>query len=224
MKVAKACRQCRSAKRRCVRTGLGQSCAPCLARRTECTLTLQSKRAKQPRDRVLQARKSPSDDEAPQAGQIHRWAPDQETNCHEPVQQGLALPRTVAAELVEHYLDKIHDRPHSLFHPPTLRYDVRCGRVGKALLFAICSVGCRFSAKTDIRLMEPWLTAESKRLLLADLENICLENIQGCILVANLSAAESRHSSEALFFRKSSTPPTPNEAPLLSCRLMRLLV
>ncbi|KAK7416201.1 hypothetical protein QQX98_005398 [Neonectria punicea] len=42
---------------------------------------------------------------------------------------------------------------------------------------------------------------ESKRLLQSDLENICLENIQTCILVANLCACHSNPTSEALYFR-----------------------
>lgn len=47
---------------------------------------------------------------------------------------------------------------------------------------------------------------ESKRLLLADLERICVENIQTCILLANLYAAHLNPSSEALFFRKCQRP------------------
>lgn len=42
---------------------------------------------------------------------------------------------------------------------------------------------------------------ESKRRLLADLENICVENVQCCVLIANLCAAHLNPTSEALYFR-----------------------
>ncbi|OGE53531.1 hypothetical protein PENARI_c007G08863 [Penicillium arizonense] len=61
-------------------------------------------------------------------------------------------------------------------------------------------MGSRFSHDPQIRLLEPQLISESKRFLKADLENICLENIQTCVLVANLCAAHSVTSTEALFF------------------------
>lgn len=108
----------------------------------------------------------------------------------------------VAEELVGHYLDKVHDRPHSLFHPQTLRDRVRDGTTSHALLLAICSMGARFSPDPDIRHLEPALTAKSQSLLQADLTNMTLENIQTCILVANLCAANRNHKDEALFFRK----------------------
>jgi hypothetical protein len=105
-------------------------------------------------------------------------------------------------ELVEHYIDKIHDRPHSLFHLPTLRESVRKQSINEALLLAICSLGSRFSKHPDKRVLEHQFTSKAKRLILADLENICLENIQTCIVVANLCGANATPSSEALFFRK----------------------
>lgn len=43
---------------------------------------------------------------------------------------------------------------------------------------------------------------KSKSVLLADLENICLENVQTCILIANLCDAHLNPQSEALYFRK----------------------
>ena len=103
--------------------------------------------------------------------------------------------------LVDEYLDKLHDRPYSLFHPPSLRASVRQGNLDRAVLFAICSTSCRFSGDPSIRSMEPQWTTEAKRLTLATLENISLNKIQTCILIANLCAAHSEASSEALFFR-----------------------
>jgi hypothetical protein len=108
----------------------------------------------------------------------------------------------VAARLVDYYLTKLHNRPHSLFHPATLKKQVQDGSINKALLLSICSMGARFDTDDEIRSLENTYSNESKRLLLADLENICIENVQTCILIANLYAAHLNPSSEALFFRK----------------------
>ncbi|KIM99716.1 hypothetical protein OIDMADRAFT_126100 [Oidiodendron maius Zn] len=62
-------------------------------------------------------------------------------------------------------------------------------------------MGSTFSPHPDIRLLRDRLTVQSKKLLLKNLEDICLESIQTCILVANLCAANASPSSEALFFR-----------------------
>ncbi|KAK5058864.1 hypothetical protein LTR84_011128 [Exophiala bonariae] len=104
-------------------------------------------------------------------------------------------------ELVEHYLDKFDGRPHSIFHPATLRAQVRDGALKQTVLYAICAIGCKFSANPETRAQGFYLLAESKRLLQADLSNICLENIQACILIALLSVGHGESGSEALFFR-----------------------
>lgn len=100
--------------------------------------------------------------------------------------------------LVHEYLSKIHGRPHSIFHAK----DIRDRRASKALIVAICAMGAHVSTQPTLRSLEPLLTAESKRLLQIDLEHVCLENIQTCILVVNLCVAHANPSSEFLFFRK----------------------
>jgi hypothetical protein len=45
-------------------------------------------------------------------------------------------------------------------------------------------------------------SSEAKRLVKADLENICLENVQACILVGNICFAESNADLESLYFGK----------------------
>jgi hypothetical protein len=47
-------------------------------------------------------------------------------------------------------------------------------------------------------------SSEAKRLVKADLENICLENVQACILVGNICLAESNPDSESLYFGRRS--------------------
>ncbi len=58
----------------------------------------------------------------------------------------------------------------------------------------------RFSAHAEIRAQGAEFAMESKRLLKADLERICLENVQACILIGNLCGAEANADSESLFF------------------------
>lgn len=179
MGAAKACQQCRDAKRKCLRREAVGSCAQCIKRNIVCSNELSVRRA-------------------PQLVPGHSRMIEQQ----EELEESIDLPEEIVIELVEHYIDKIHDRPHSLFHLPTLRESVRTGNINRASLMAMCSIGSRFSIHPEIRMLGEHLTAESKRLILAGLEDISLESIQTCILVANLCAADGRPSSEALFFRK----------------------
>ncbi|KAK7729291.1 hypothetical protein SLS63_006164 [Diaporthe eres] len=103
--------------------------------------------------------------------------------------------------LVEIYLTKIHGQAHSIFHPPTLRRELRNNSVPRALLYAMSAIGSKFSPDPQHRKAGRHLALEAKRLLQADMENICLENIQACILVSMLSAGDCHISSEALFIR-----------------------
>lgn len=122
---------------------------------------------------------------------------------HHQISNSAYLSWDTAVELVELYLDKVHDRPHSIFHPATLRDQLRNGTVGRALLCAICAIGSKFSPYPDRRALEGRLNMEAKRLLQADIDNVCLENIQTCILIAIMSAGDCETSSEALFVRTS---------------------
>lgn len=182
MKHPRACRQCRHNKRKCVRRRPGDSCEICLHKRLSCEshLNRQSISLKEllPKHSALRHNTDEGDQQ--------KTLPD--------------LPSHVAMEMVEHYLQRIHDKAHSIFHPNTLRMQVASASIPKALLYAICAMGSKFSPHTAIRAWESRLVTESKRLLLADLENVCLENIQTCILIATL-CVDSSNSSETLFFR-----------------------
>lgn len=180
MKHPKACTQCRKTKRKCVHQSTGQPCVSCRDRQLQCSL--RSRPSAQPRFLI-------------------RREPEQPVAAPNPQ---LDLPKTVIQEVVEHYLDKIHDRPHSLFHPATLRDNVRDGTVSRPLLLAFCGMGSRFSADANMRQLGVPLMDQARQLFLADLENISVENTQCCVLVANLCAAYLNPSSEALFFREST--------------------
>ncbi|KAM0189097.1 hypothetical protein ACHAPI_010242 [Fusarium lateritium] len=178
MKPPKACHECRKTKRKCTRPSgqIGDPCDQCQVKNLRCTASLANV---PPRIHTLLPNSSPP---------RHRDSP-------------IDIPTDVAARLVDYYLTKLHNRPHSLFHPATLKKQVHDGSINKALLLSICSMGARFDQDDEIRSLEDSYNNESKRLLLADLENICIENVQTCILIANLYAAHLNPFSEALFFR-----------------------
>ncbi|KAL0933851.1 C6 transcription factor [Colletotrichum truncatum] len=111
------------------------------------------------------------------------------------------LSQDTIAEFVNNYLDKVHGGCHSIFHPDTLRTQLRQGTVNKTVLYAICALGSKFAADNGKRAAEDSLAAEAKRLLHADLENICIENVQACIVLAALSSGNSQPSSGALYIR-----------------------
>ncbi|RAH76999.1 hypothetical protein BO86DRAFT_393051 [Aspergillus japonicus CBS 114.51] len=192
MRAPRACLQCRSSKRKCTRLGPGEPCSACQQRRVICSAEL-----RRPNPVGVNSEPNPEpavlSDEQQQSNEPVRHHP----TILEPIQ--ISWETTV--ELVDLYLAKIHDRPHSIFHPATLRAQVRSGTVGKALLYAVCALGVKFSSSTDRRDLEARLTVEAKRLLQADIENVCLENVQTCILIATLSAGNCEPSSEALFIR-----------------------
>lgn len=181
MKTPKACNECRRSKRKCSRRDgrVGDSCDQCQVKNLRCTASLAN---------------------ADLPPRVHSLLPKSSLATHQDT--SIDVPVDVAARLVDHYLTRLHNRPHSLFHPATLKRQVQDGSINKALLLSICSIGARFDHDDEIRSLENIYNNESKRLLLADLENICIENVQTCILIANLYAAHLNPSSEALFFRK----------------------
>ncbi|KAL4904754.1 hypothetical protein BDW74DRAFT_167995 [Aspergillus multicolor] len=183
MKAARACHQCRSSKRRCNRPGPGEPCRSCQLRGISCSAELRRQAVS-----TKPVRRETLLDDPPRQCQGHSRTPP-------------CLSWAMSVEFVELYLDKIHDQAHSIFHPATLRAQLRNGTVGRALLCAICALGSKFSSYSDRRSLEGRLTAEAKRLLQADIENICIENIQACILVATLCAGICECTSGALFIR-----------------------
>lgn len=191
-----ACQQCREAKRKCLRSKPGHlaSCTRCMRHGLACS---RDHRPTASHNRTLVA-------QLPQSG---TW----KQSCE--IDDFLSDEHAIA-ELVQHYFGKIHDRPHSIFHAPSLGKAIYQRTVSRALLLAICAMGAHLSMESSARALEPLLTAEAKRLLQADLEHVCLENIQTCILIANICAAHANPTSEFLFFRKY---PAAGELPTPPC-------
>lgn len=185
--MMRSCLQCRDAKRKCVpakESDTGQSrssCIRCLRRHLPCSRS----QAKPADTRKLQARPNLPAESQDEPSKLEDFLSDEKS---------IEL-------LVQEYLSKIHGRPHYIFHTVTLWRDIRDRRIGKALLLAICAMGAHVSSRPDLRSLQSLLTTEAKRLLQMDLERACLENVQTCILVANLCVAHANPSSEFLFFR-----------------------
>jgi hypothetical protein len=102
--------------------------------------------------------------------------------------------------LVELYIECIHDKPHSLFHVPTLRADVASRSIDKALLCSILALSARFAATENTRSLGPKFFVQAKRLLQQDLETLSLSRIQAWVIAGNVAGAESNSTSESLFF------------------------
>ena len=193
MRSPTACPQCRRAKRRCIRKEFSEKCEQCEQRQLICEGNGQIQLVGQ-RHIVPRIFATASTLREPPQRLESEIGPRQE------------LSRGTAIELVDIYLDKFDRRPHSIFHPATLRLSVHNGTLSEAVLHALCAIGCKFSGNPDTRSRDAEFAAESKRLLQAGISNICLENIQACILVAMLSVGHGDSAGEALFFRTYILP------------------
>ncbi|KAK2127554.1 hypothetical protein NOF04DRAFT_1371435 [Fusarium oxysporum II5] len=179
MKNAKACLQCRAAKRKRRLLSGKNTCFACQQRGEPCSSTELSKAS-------ITTQLAPLERVRTTISPI--------TNIDD------LLSPQIQWELVTKYMAFIHDRPQSIFHEPTLRDQVQQREIHPGLLLAICSLACRFSHDPAVRALEDCLTRASKMRLQANLEQFCLATIQTCILVANASSANLNPESEALYF------------------------
>lgn len=180
----RACQQCRSGKRKCNRP-VGESCIQCARRKLDCSSTLK------PRDKAeLRPSSRP---------QIIR--DKQSATTHEDATDVLAtLSHETVVGLVDLYIAYIHDKPHSIFHVPTLRADVASKTIDTALLCSILALAARFGPSEEIREIGAKLTEQAKYILKTELETISLSHIQAWIVLGNVCGADKNFTSESLFF------------------------
>lgn len=179
MKIAKSCLQCREAKRKCD-PYRDEACSPCTKRNTICSFGRTSKNRSQ---RTLE--------------------PTIAHDSRRDVCPYDVLSIEVTLDLVERYIDYVHDKPHSLFHQPTLRHAVRSRTIRPVVLCGICGIGARFSDDPEIKGMSQCLADRAKQLLHQDLDNACVDNIQACILISSLCSSVSQIRAEALYIGQS---------------------
>ncbi|KAH6652252.1 hypothetical protein BKA67DRAFT_351559 [Truncatella angustata] len=190
MKPPRACRQCRESKRKCTRARLGEVCRSCQQRELRCDGAL-------PKSALGNG--TLAEPEVSEELPIMIAADKSHDYC-----LVMDLPQETTVQLVEYYLEKVHDRAHSIFHLPTLRTQLKDGTLSKPVVYAICAIGSKFSSNSNLRNLEAPLTAQAKHLLQAQLVDICLENIQACILVSVLMAGSCETTVEAFFVRKNT--------------------
>lgn len=116
MKIAKACRRCRIGKRRCEAAEPGLSCEPCIQRGLDCSL-------------VVNPRRHPVSILPPPPSSVVPMTDDEIL---------LDIPMTL--KLVSLYLDLVHNKPHTLFHTPSLLQAVEKGALACHVLYAILAL------------------------------------------------------------------------------------
>ncbi|KAF6523223.1 hypothetical protein HZS61_014751 [Fusarium oxysporum f. sp. conglutinans] len=91
-----------------------------------------------------------------------------------------------------------------LFHEPTFKASAAEGTVSKPVLLAMLGLSARFATEPDIVARGPMYRAQATAALKEDLEHICIENIQACILVGNNFFGEGDADAESLYFGLAS--------------------
>lgn len=115
----KACEQCRKGKRRCEAWNGPLPCFSCNHRRLPCS-------------RVPIESSSAAATESPTSA-ISSLHLTQEN-----------IPKRVIETLVDLYLRYMHDKPHALFHEPSLKIAVASGSVSQVVLLSILGLAARY--------------------------------------------------------------------------------
>lgn len=119
MKPTTACKECRAGKRKCIALTTNVKCLQCSKRQIECSLHVHSHQQK----RFL-------------LPEVPHEIIDTKAQIQLPSQQ-------IREELVMLYLRYLHNKPHTLFHEPTLLESVRTGTISYNVLYGILGVSAR---------------------------------------------------------------------------------
>jgi hypothetical protein len=65
----------------------------------------------------------------------------------------------------------------------------------------------RFANDAEMRSHGSLYAEEAKKILKDNLEHVCIENIQACILVGNICLGDSDPNAESLYFGDLLSPP-----------------
>jgi hypothetical protein len=115
-----ACAQCRRAKRRCdIPQGL-LSCSSCVKRHLSCSLV-----DIQP---LVETTTTPPLHITTQSATLSQYSVEPE----------------IAIDLVDLYIRYMHDKPHALFHEPSLKESVANGSVSQVVLLSILGLAARY--------------------------------------------------------------------------------
>ncbi|RHZ61791.1 uncharacterized protein CDV56_103322 [Aspergillus thermomutatus] len=182
MKVATSCSQCRAAKRKCTAGPVPHSaCMPCLQRRQDCSLSARS-------DSTYPKSLAP----AVSVPFNHRDISTTDDRAD--------VEDDVRDQLVDLYLKLIHDKPHTLFHPSSLKTRIRNGSLPRSILFSILTLAARFVSHPDIRQRVQAFFEAAKNSVKKAIDEVSLDNIHATILIGNICGAEGDPNGESLFF------------------------
>ncbi|GES65835.1 hypothetical protein ATEIFO6365_0012022700 [Aspergillus terreus] len=106
----------------------------------------------------------------------------------------------VRDELIDLYLRSIHDKPHTLFHPASLKSRVTDGALPNAVLFSILSFAARLSTDRTARDRAESFFHTAKEALKKTIDEVTLDNIHATVLIGNICGAEGDSNAESLFF------------------------
>lgn len=148
MRIAKACKKCRVNKRRS-RVGNVGPCEQCIRKHVSCSL-----------DVGIRAERN-------RAGPA--TIPPQQ--LYEATSSPLLL------ELVVIYLEVLHGKPHTLFHPPRLRQRVREGKLSNRVVYSIAGLAVRFHTSQAIQERKDHFMKLAKADLKANMDDFTLGTI-----------------------------------------------
>ncbi|RDW74607.1 uncharacterized protein DSM5745_07269 [Aspergillus mulundensis] len=173
MKVAKSCRQCRLAKRRCTPGTLPRlACTLCAQKGLECSFL---------------ATKAPN-------------YPKSIFPAGTALKHSAELRDEVRDQLVDLYLKFIHDKPHTLFHPTNLKSRVQAGSLPDATLLSVLALEARFSDERNVRERAKDFFHKAKESFKRTLDDVTLDNVHAATLIGNLCGVEGDSKGESLFF------------------------
>ncbi|KAL5363460.1 hypothetical protein BJX96DRAFT_178089 [Aspergillus floccosus] len=106
----------------------------------------------------------------------------------------------VRDELIDLYLRSIHDKPHTLFHPASLKSRVSDGSLPEAVLFSILSFAAKLSTDRSVRDRAESFFQTAKDALKKTIDEVTLDNVHATVLIGNICGAEGDSNAESLFF------------------------
>ncbi|KAL4926360.1 putative C6 transcription factor [Aspergillus undulatus] len=183
---AGACVTCRSRKRRCIPTSIGQACQLCHSLSTPCSLSVVS------RPRRI--------DHGPPPTAENHGANASES---EETLGGLAS-RQLCTELVHLYFRFIHDIPHTVFHEPTFLRRLSDGNAPIIHIYAMCALAARFS---DNPVFDDTAPCDRGRVYAAEAVRLCqpymispsLETVQAFLLIGYYFSGESNVDGKHIY-------------------------
>ncbi|KAL2840423.1 hypothetical protein BJY01DRAFT_218545 [Aspergillus pseudoustus] len=185
---AGACATCRTRKRRCIPTIIGEACQLCNSLSIPCTLSVarHPTTVSKPDGRI---EPSPGPHQPPAA-------------LEGPL--GVLASREVCVELVQIYFRFIHDIPHTIFHEPSFLRRLNDGTASTIHIYAMCALAARFSNNPIFDRTPPCdrgkpFATEAVRLCQPHLISPSLEMVQAFLLVGYYFSGEGNVDGKHIY-------------------------